>query len=88
MHQSQKMEMIGQFTGGVAHDFNNLLMVVLANLTLLGKQQSTDARTARLIDGALQAAQRGAVLTQRLLAFARRQELKLEPTSLIDSCGA
>ena len=84
LHQSQKMEMIGQLTGGVAHDFNNLLMVVLANLTLLGKQQSTDARTARLIDGALQAAQRGAVLTQRLLAFARRQELKLEPTSLID----
>jgi PAS domain S-box-containing protein len=84
LRQSQKMEMIGQLTGGVAHDFNNLLMVVLANLTLLGKQQSTDARTARLIDGALQAAQRGAVLTQRLLAFARRQELKLEPTSLID----
>jgi PAS domain S-box-containing protein len=84
LRQSQKMEMIGQLTGGVAHDFNNLLMVVLANLTLLGKQQSTDAKTARLIDGALQAAQRGAVLTQRLLAFARRQELKLEPTSLID----
>jgi PAS domain S-box-containing protein len=84
LRQSQKMEMIGQLTGGVAHDFNNLLMVVLANLTLLGKQQSTDAKTAHLIDGALQAAQRGAVLTQRLLAFARRQELKLEPTSLID----
>jgi signal transduction histidine kinase len=77
------MEMIGQLTGGVAHDFNNLLMVVLANLTLLGKQPH-DARTTRLIDGALQGAQRGAVLTQRLLAFARRQELKLEPTSLAD----
>ena len=84
LRQSQKMEMIGQLTGGVAHDFNNLLMVVLANLTLLGKQQPHDARTTRLIDGALQGAQRGAVLTQRLLAFARRQELKLEPTSLAD----
>ena len=83
LRQSQKMEMIGQLTGGVAHDFNNLLMVVLANLTLLGKQPH-DARTTRLIDGALQGAQRGAVLTQRLLAFARRQELKLEPTSLAD----
>jgi PAS domain S-box-containing protein len=84
LRQSQKMEMIGQLTGGVAHDFNNLLMVVLANLTLLGKQQPHDARTTRLIDGALQGAQRGAVLTQRLLAFARRQELKLEPKSLAD----
>jgi PAS domain S-box-containing protein len=84
LRQSQKMEMIGQLTGGVAHDFNNLLMVVLANLTLLGRQQPNDARTTRLIDGALQGAQRGAVLTQRLLAFARRQELKLEPKSLAD----
>jgi PAS domain S-box-containing protein len=83
LRQSQKMEMIGQLTGGVAHDFNNLLMVVLAKRTRLGKQPH-DARTTRLIDGALQGAQRGAVLTQRLLAFARRQELKLEPTSLAD----
>jgi PAS domain S-box-containing protein len=84
LRQSQKMDMIGQLTGGVAHDFNNLLMVVLANLTLLGKLHSDDARTARLVDSALQGAQRGAVLTQRLLAFARRQELKLQPTNLAD----
>jgi PAS domain S-box-containing protein len=82
--QSQKMEMIGQLTGGVAHDFNNLLMAVLANLDLLRKHLPDDPRTTRLINGALQGAQRGAALTQRLLAFARRQDLKVEPTNLAD----
>ncbi|HTO33452.1 MAG TPA: PAS domain-containing protein [Pararhizobium sp.] len=75
LRQAQKMEAIGQLTGGVAHDFNNLLMAVLGNLELLRKHLDGDARSVRLIDGALQGAKRGASLTQRLLAFARRQDL-------------
>ena len=82
--QAQKVEMIGQLTGGVAHDFNNLLMAVLANLELLRKRLPRDQRTLRLIDGALQGVQRGTALTQRLLAFARQQDLQLEPGDLAD----
>lgn len=82
LRQSQKMEMIGQLTGGVAHDFNNLLMAVIGNLDLLRKRAPLDARSTRLVDGAIQGAQRGAALTQRLLAFARRQELKPQPADL------
>lgn len=78
LHVSQKMESIGQLTGGVAHDFNNLLAVILGSLSLLRKNLRDDPRTSRLIDGAIQGAERGATLTKRLLAFARRQELKLE----------
>jgi PAS domain S-box-containing protein len=74
--QLQKIESIGQLTGGVAHDFNNLLMAVMGNLELLRKRLPDDPRFHRLIDGALQGAQRGAALTQRMLAFARQQELK------------
>ncbi|WP_405048959.1 ATP-binding protein [Rhizobium rhizogenes] len=80
--QSQKLEAIGQLTGGVAHDFNNLLMAVLGNLDLARKHAADDPRLTRLIDGALQGARRGASLTQRLLAFARRQDLEVEPTDL------
>jgi len=69
------MESIGQLTGGVAHDFTNLLAVILGSLTLLRKNLLEDPRTSRLIDGAIQGAQRGANLTRRLLAFARRQEV-------------
>ena len=82
LRQSQKMEMIGQLTGGVAHDFNNLLMAVMGNLDLLIKRIPSDPKSIRLIEGALKGAQRGAALTQRLLAFARRQDLKLQPTDL------
>jgi PAS domain S-box-containing protein len=82
LRQSQKMEVIGQLTGGVAHDFNNLLMAVIANLDLLKRKLPQDPKTARLIDGAIQGANRGASLTQRLLAFARRQELELAPASI------
>jgi CheY-like chemotaxis protein len=78
------METIGQLTGGVAHDFNNLLMAVMGNLDLLRKRVAGDERSVRLIDGALQGAQRGATLTQRLLAFAHRQDLKVEPGNLAD----
>jgi signal transduction histidine kinase len=73
--QSQKMESIGQLTGGIAHDFNNLLAVILGNLDLLRKRIIDDERAGRLLEGAIQGAQRGAALTQRLLAFARRQDL-------------
>ena len=76
LFQSQKMDAIGQLTGGVAHDFNNLLMAVLGSLELLRKRLPDDPKTMRLVDNAMQAAQRGAGLTQRMLAFARRQELK------------
>ena len=72
---------------GIAHDFNNLLMAVVGNLELLRKQFCYDARSIRLIDGALQGAHRGASLTQRLLAFARRQELDLAPTDLSQLVG-
>lgn len=82
LRQSQKLEMIGQLTGGVAHDFNNLLAAVVGNLDLLRKRYRDDERALRLIDGAMQGAKRGAALTQRLLAFARRQDLRSEPTNL------
>jgi len=82
LRQAQKMETIGQLTGGVAHDFNNLLMAVMGNLELLRKRIPDDPRLRRLIDGALQGAERGASLTQRLLAFARQQDLRAEPMDL------
>lgn len=85
LFQSQKMEAIGRFTGGVAHDFNNLLAVVLGGLELVQRRIGTDDhQVQRLLDNIRQAAQRGANLTQRMLAFARRQELKPE---LIDICA-
>ena len=76
LRQAQKMETIGQLTGGVAHDFNNLLMAVMGNLDLLRKRMPDDPKLHRLVDGALQGAERGASLTQRLLAFARQQDLR------------
>lgn len=76
LFQSQKMDAVGQLTGGVAHDFNNLLMAVLGSLELLRKRLPADPKMMRLVDNAIQGAQRGAGLTQRMLAFARRQELK------------
>jgi PAS domain S-box-containing protein len=78
LYQSQKMDAIGQLTGGVAHDFNNLLMAVLGSLELVRKRLPYDSKITPLIDNAIQGAERGATLTQRMLAFARRQELKLE----------
>ena len=82
LRQSQKLEVIGQLTGGVAHDFNNLLMAILSNLDLVSKYVGQDSREARLIEGALQGARRGAALTQRLLAFARNQDLTVEPVDM------
>ncbi len=74
--QAQKMDAIGQLTGGVAHDFNNLLTPIVGSLDMLRRRFSDDERASRLVDGAMQAAERAATLTQRLLAFARRQTLQ------------
>src|SRR6204780_1387841 len=82
LHESQKMESIGQLTGGVAHDFNNLLAVILGSLSLLKKAVPDNPRVSRLLDRAILGAERGATLTTRLLAFARRQELKVEFVAL------
>ena len=79
--QSQKMEAIGQLTGGVAHDFNNLLTVIFGNLDALRlRLAGRDAGSEKLIEAALRGAERAASLTQRLLAFSRRQAL--EPASI------
>ncbi|HEY3947787.1 PAS domain S-box protein [Phenylobacterium sp.] len=78
LFQSQKLDAIGQLTGGVAHDFNNLLMAVLGSLELLRKRLPPDPKALVLLENAVQGAQRGAALTQRMLAFARKQELKVE----------
>jgi len=78
LFEAQKMDTIGRLTGGVAHDFNNLLMAVLGSLTLLEKRLPEDPQCRRLLQNALQGAHRGKALTQRLLAFSRRQELKPE----------
>ena len=82
LRQAQKMEAVGQFTGGAAHDFNNLLMAILGSLEILRKRLPNDPRMLALLDNAMQGAKRGSSLTQRMLAFARRQELKHEAVDL------
>jgi signal transduction histidine kinase len=76
LRQAQKMEAIGNLTGGMAHDFNNLLGVVIGNLDMLRDRKKSDAEVLELAGDALDAALRGADLTRRLLAFARRQPLQ------------
>jgi PAS domain S-box-containing protein len=93
LRQAQKMEAIGQLTGGVAHDFNNLLTVVTGSLDIARRSLAAgdEARTQRLIDNALKGAQRAAALTQRLLAFSRRQPLApraLDVNELVTSMAA
>jgi PAS domain S-box-containing protein len=85
--QAQKMDAIGQLTGGVAHDFNNLLTPIVGSLDLVRRRHKDDERTQRMVGNALQAAERAATLTQRLLAFARRQALQpkaVDVSTLID----
>jgi nitrogen-specific signal transduction histidine kinase/ActR/RegA family two-component response regulator len=82
LHQAQKMEAIGNLSGGIAHDFNNLLMAVLGSLELLRKKLPEDPKTQRLISNAVEGATRGVALTQRMLSFARRQDLRPEPVDL------
>lgn len=82
LFQAQKMEAVGQLTGGIAHDFNNLLMAILGSLELVRKRQAYDPRISPLLENAIQGAQRGSKLTQRMLAFARRQDLKMEAVDI------
>ncbi|MDA9477024.1 histidine kinase [Bradyrhizobium sp. CCBAU 65884] len=86
LRQAQKIEAIGQLTGGVAHDFNNLLMVISGGLDMLDRQTDPNRRR-RLMDGMIQAAQRGASLTKQLLAFSRRQKLRPEPVDVAAQIG-
>ena len=78
LRQAQKMEAIGQLTGGVAHDFNNLLLVITGSLDLIAREAKGNERLERLVSTAQKAASRGAQLTSQLLAFARRQTLRPE----------
>lgn len=82
LFQAQKMQAIGQLSGGIAHDFNNLLTVILGNLEIIRKRSGNEPKITRLVDNATQGALRGVTLTQRMLAFARRQELKTEPVQI------
>jgi signal transduction histidine kinase len=88
LHEAQKLETLGQLTGGVAHDINNLLTPITGALDLLNRRHADgDQRMARLIDGALQSAERARVLVSRLLGFARRQALvtrAVDIASLLD----
>ena len=80
LRQSQKMEALGQLTGGIAHDFNNMLGVILGSLDLIRRRvQNGDFDVERFIDAASNAGERAAILTQRLLAFARQQPLAPQP---------
>src|SRR6185436_18398024 len=82
--QSQKQEAIGRLTGGVAHDFNNLLMAVLSSLELMRKRLPEDPRFIKLLENAVDGAKRGTILTKRMLAFARRQELQHQPIDVAE----
>ena len=88
LRQAQKMEAVGQLTGGIAHDFNNLLQIVTGNLeTLQRRLPEGEERLRRAAENAQTGAQRAAVLTQRLLAFSRRQPLAPKPVDANDLVG-
>jgi len=82
LRQAQKMEAMGQLTGGVAHDFNNLLTPIVGSLDMLQRKGLGGEREPRLIAGAAQSAERAKTLVQRLLAFARRQPLQAVPVNI------
>ena len=82
LRQAQKMEAMGQLTGGVAHDFNNLLTPILGGLDMLQRQAPRSPREERILSGALQSAERAKTLVQRLLAFARRQPLQAKAVDI------
>lgn len=84
LRQAQKMEAVGQLTGGIAHDFNNLLMIIGGSLDMLGRRIADDAKISMLLDAARQAVGRGAKLNQQLLAFSRRQDLRMEVVQVND----
>jgi signal transduction histidine kinase len=81
LRQVQKVEALGRLTGGVAHDFNNVLAIIIGNLDLALKRVTED-RARRMMENAMEGAQRAASLTQRLLAFSRQQPLEPKPTDL------
>jgi signal transduction histidine kinase len=88
LRQAQKMESLGQLTGGVAHDFNNMLAVIVGNLDILIRRLATeDGRARALAENALAAAERAAALTRRLLAFSRLQPLDPRPTDVNKCVG-
>jgi PAS domain S-box-containing protein len=87
LRQAQKMEAVGQLTGGLAHDFNNLLAIIIGNLDLLREIRQDDLVTEELVRDALESALRGADLTRRLLAFARRQPLQPERADINEVIG-
>ncbi len=82
LRHARKMEAVGQLTGGVAHDFNNILAVVMGNLEVVRRRCESDGVTLRSIGHAIEATRRGATLTQRLLAFSRKQALRPQATDL------
>jgi PAS domain S-box-containing protein len=82
LHEAQKTEALGQMAGGVAHDFNNLLSPILGGLELLKRRATLDARATRLVDAAIESAERARLLVQRMLAFARRQPLQTHAVNL------
>ncbi|MCB8883667.1 PAS domain-containing protein [Acidisoma cellulosilytica] len=84
LRQAQKMEAVGQLTGGIAHDFNNLLTVIIGNVETVGRRLDShdDPRVRRALDNAAKGAARAAALTQRLLAFSRRQPLDPKPVEV------
>ncbi len=88
LRQSQKMEAVGQLTGGLAHDFNNLLAIIIGNLDMLRENSADDPVTDELVNDALDSALRGADLTRRLLAFSRRQPLRPERAEINEVIGA
>ena len=88
LRQSQKMEIVGQLTGGLAHDFNNILMVIRANTEALQDDADLDAPALERVKQIERSAQRAADLTRQLLAFSRRQPLQPRPTNLNDVVGA
>ncbi|MES2896157.1 MAG: PAS domain-containing protein [Pseudomonadota bacterium] len=82
LRHAQRLEAVGQLTGGVAHDFNNLLTVIIGALDLMQRHPEDAVRRARMVEAAQNAARRGERLTQQLLAFSRRQALKPEAVSI------
>jgi PAS domain S-box-containing protein len=84
VRQGQKMEAIGQLTGGIAHDFNNLLMIIGGSLESLSRRVQLDDRMQKLLDAARLGVMRGATLNEQLLAFARRQDMRVEPVCVTD----
>jgi signal transduction histidine kinase/CheY-like chemotaxis protein len=87
LRQSQKLEVVGQLTGGVAHDFNNLLAVVMGNLELVIERPDLDESARKMLDDALRGAEKGAKLTHQLLAYSRQQKLRpdvLSPGTIIE----